>query len=61
MVPTYGWTSDTDGKVKISDGPRDWTQTTDIVVVEKDNKTALLIVITVPGDARVGKEKEKVD
>jgi len=34
----------------------------DIVVAEKDNKTALLIDIAVPGDTRVEeKEREKVN
>ena len=34
----------------------------DIVVIEKDNKMALLIDITVPGDTRVEKkEQEKTD
>jgi len=33
----------------------------DIVVVEKDNKTTLLIDIAVPGDTRVEQEQEKVD
>jgi len=32
-----------------------------IVVVEKDNKTALLIDIAVPGDTTVEKEQQKVD
>ena len=32
-----------------------------IVVVRKDNNTALLIGIAVPGDRRVEEEQEKVD
>jgi len=33
----------------------------DIVAVEKDNKTALLVDIAVPGDTRVEKEGDSVD
>jgi len=33
----------------------------DIVVLEKDNKTALLIDITAPEDTRIEEEQRKVD
>jgi len=52
MVPTDGWTSNRDEESQNPpEGPRDWTQTTrspDTVVVEEDNKMALLIDIAVP-------------